>query len=139
MGPMRVILQSTFVRYLIVGAWNTFFGMAIYAMLYYWLGRHVHYLVVLLPANLLAIANAFLGYKLFVFRTRGNALREYLRCHVVYGGMTLMNGILLFLAVECVRLPPVFANSISVVLITLVSFLAHRHFSFRRTDGPPSA
>ena len=36
-------------------------------------------------ANLIAITVAFLGYKWFVFRTRGNYLVEWIRCFGVYG------------------------------------------------------
>ncbi len=47
-----------FIRYLLVGGWNTVFGMTAYAGLYRWLGNSVHYLVLLVPSNILAITNA---------------------------------------------------------------------------------
>ena len=122
--------SSQFIRYLLVGGWNTIFGMAIYATLHHWLGSHIHYLLLLIPANILAIANAFLCYKLFVFRTRGNALREYLRCHAVYGIMMLVGAALLFLQVECLGLHPIVANCACIVITTIISYFAHRHFSF---------
>ena len=56
-------------RYLVVGAWNTFFGIAVYAALYQALHSRVNYLVLMIPANILAITNAYLCYKFFVFKT----------------------------------------------------------------------
>lgn len=124
--------QIQFVRYLLVGGWNTVFGMAVYAGLYSWLGQRTHYLVLLIPSNILAITNAYVCYKLFVFKTQGNVWREYLRCYVVYGGMMLIGAALLFVLVEWLRTPPVAANCACIAVTTVVSYLAHRNFSFRR-------
>lgn len=120
-----------FIRYLLVGSWNTLFGMGSYALLYRWLGGRVHYLVLLVPANILAITNAYLGYKFIVFRTSGNMVREYLRCYVVYGGMMLLSAGLLFVFVEFLKLNPVYANAVCVLAATVVSYFSHKHFSFR--------
>jgi len=122
-----------FIRYLLVGGWNTLFGLAVYAGLYYWLGNRVHYLVLAIPANILAITNAFICYKLIVFRTRGNILREYFRCYIVYGGMMLAGAAALLLLVEWLGMSPVAANCVSTVVLTFVSYLSHRNFSFKRS------
>jgi len=120
-----------FLRYLLVGGWNTLFGMGIYALLYRFFGERVHYLVLLVPANILAITNAYLGYKFIVFRTSGNMMREYLRCYVVYGGMMILSAGLLFVFVEYLKLNPVYANAVCVLVATVVSYFSHKHFSFR--------
>jgi putative flippase GtrA len=129
---LLALRHRQFVRYLLVGGWNTVFGMAVYAGLYSWLGQRTHYLVLLIPSNILAITNAYVCYKLLVFKTHGNILREYLRCYVVYGGMMLIGAALLFVLVEWLRMPPVAANCACIAVTTVVSYLAHRNFSFRR-------
>ncbi len=123
--------MSSFLRYLLVGAWNTVFGMAVYAALYRWLGGHVHYLVLLIPSNVLAITNAYVCYKLFVFKTQGNVLREYFRCYLVYGATMLAGAALMTGLVEWLRLQPIVANCICVGVTTIASYLAHRNFSFK--------
>ncbi len=120
-----------FARYLLVGVWNTLFGAGIYALLYRSFGQQVHYLLLLIPANILAITNAFLGYKFIVFQTRGNMLREYLRCYVVYGGMMLINALLLYLLVTFIELSPPIANIVCVLTTIIVTYFSHKHFSFR--------
>jgi len=125
-----------FIRYLLVGGWNTVFGMAVYAGLYHWLGNSVHYLVLLIPSNILAITNAFACYKFFVFKTKGNVLREYFRCYVVYGGMMLVGAALMFVLVEALRLPPVIANCACIAVTTIISYFAHRDFSFKQNPCP---
>lgn len=131
-----------FVRYLLVGGWNTAFGMFSYAALYHFFGGKVHYLVLLIPSNILAVTNAFFCYRLIVFRSRNNILLEYLRCYLVYGGMMLVGAALMWLLVGKLRLPPPLANCVAIAITTVVSFFAHRNFSFRpsaKTDANRSA
>jgi len=125
------MFQNQILRYLLVGGWNTVFGAGIYALLYRWLGPHMHYLLVLIPANVLAITNAYMGYKFIVFKTRGNYWREYLRCYAVYGGMTVFNALLLYLLVTMINLRPPVANVFCVLTTTAVAYFSHKHFSFR--------
>lgn len=124
-----------FARYLFVGGWNTAFGMLSYAILYHLLGGRVHYLVLLIPSNILAVTNAFFCYRIIVFRSKGNILLEYLRCYLVYGGMMLVGAALMWLLVGKLKLPPPLANCVSIAATTVVSFFAHRNFSFR-PPGP---
>ncbi len=119
-----------FIRYLFVGGWNTLFGVGLYAVAYYFWHEHIHYLALVIPCNILAITNAYVCYKLFVFRTRGNWLREYLRFYVVYGAAMLMGFVLMALFVELLHMHPVLA-SISITGITIVcSFFGHKRISF---------
>ncbi len=81
-----------FVRYLYVGVFNTVFGyisfVVILTLLNAVLPARLLYLTVVLASVLgmpLNITVAYLGYKLFVFRTKGNYLWEWLKCFAVYG------------------------------------------------------
>lgn len=118
------------VRFLLAGGWNTVFGFAVYAALYALLGAKVHYLLLLIPANVLAITNCFLTYKYIVFRTRGNGWAEYFKCWLVYGAMALLNAGVMCLLVTCSGINPVLANGLSILLCTAVSYFSHKRFSF---------
>ena len=124
--------HSEKINYLLVGGWNTLFGFLAFALLYYWLGRAIHYVVLLVIANLLSISNAYISYKLFVFRTAGNYLKEYLRFYVVYGVAFLLNIALLPLCVELFRLSPVIAQAGLMFINVVFSYFGHKNFSFRR-------
>ncbi|MFZ4396502.1 MAG: GtrA family protein [Kiritimatiellia bacterium] len=119
-----------FIRYLFIGGWNTLFGVGLYTIAYYFLHARVHYLVLAIPCNILAITNAYLCYKLFVFRTRGNWLREYLRFYVVYGAAMLLGFGLLALFVETLHMHPVWANIAIAGLTIVCSFFGHQCISF---------
>jgi putative flippase GtrA len=120
-----------FLRYLLVAVWNTFFGVAVYGLLYLWLGKHFHYLLLLIPSNVLAISNAFICYKFFVFKTKGNVLREYFRCYIIYGSVMLASAALVFVLVEWIGLAPPISNFVAVAVTTIFSYLAHKNFSFK--------
>ena len=162
-GLRRWLPSWQFGRYLLVGLWNTAFGYLTYAALTWVLSRHVAYgyLYAAVLSNFIAISVAFLGYKWFVFKTRGNYLREWLRCFVVYGAAALPGLLLLPVAVNaliyfCHVSPgarvghmahfqftaqylhstfltaPYIGGAILTAGTVIFSFFGHRHFSFRQ-------
>jgi putative flippase GtrA len=88
----RVFPPNQFLRYLCVGALNTVFGYTCFAFFLYLLNgtmpQRLLYLAVMLasvaafPIN---VTVAYFGYKFVVFRTKGNYIREWLKCITVYG------------------------------------------------------
>jgi putative flippase GtrA len=129
------------VRYLIVGGWNTAFGYGVFAALTYLFTGVIPYpyMVANAVASVLSITVAFLGYKLFVFKTKGNYLREYLRTWVVYGASTLSGLALLPVMVMLVGLViknaaivPYVAQAVLTPIVVASSFLGHKKYSFRR-------
>ena len=81
-----------FVRYLCVGAFNTFFGYGTFVVVLSLLNevtpQRFLYLTVILASVISTPFNitvAYFGYKFFVFRTKGNYLSEWLKCFAVYG------------------------------------------------------
>jgi putative flippase GtrA len=81
-----------FARYLCIGVFNTFFGYITFAVILTLLNAalpsRLLFLTVILASILavpLNITVAYLSYKFFVFRTKGNYLGEWLKCFAVYG------------------------------------------------------
>jgi putative flippase GtrA len=119
-------------RFLIVGAFNTAFGFVLFALMLHLAGDRVHYLVVLVVAMIIAVLVAFAAYRIFVFKVRGDVLRDLGRFSLVYVGALAFNVIALPLLVEVVGLAILTAQAILVVSTVITSFLLHRSFSFRR-------
>jgi putative flippase GtrA len=145
---------SQFIRYLLVGGFNTAFGYSLFALLN-WLFRGLgsfSYMYAWALANIVAITAAFLAYKWFVFRTRGNYVREWIRCFSVYGSGMIFGFIALPILVTALRhamCRPDLASYLAVALLTTVtvilSFFGHKEFSFRQrlvgedSKTPPKA
>lgn len=118
-------------RYLAVGGWNTLFGIGMYWVLIRLFGEK-NYLWLLVPGNILAITNAFLCYKYFVFRTRGDGWREYFRCYVVYSSSMIFGAVGMWLLVGLAGMPPVTANILLTFFTVVFSYIGHRCYSFGR-------
>ncbi len=140
-----------------VGVWNTLFSYALFAS---FVALYVHLLpqkwLVFTPdfasvtAKPLGITMAFLCYKHFVFRTKGNYLREWMRCFAVYGVGTLPELVALplltklflliplgfvsrFFALFHVAHPaPYLAGIVVAIFTAMYSYFAHKKFSFKR-------
>lgn len=141
-GSRKSLMQ--FVRYMLVGAFNTGFGYGVFALLIWSLGGlgAYSYLYAAALANLVAITVAFLGYKWFVFRTRGNYLIEWARCVGVYGSSAVISllGISVLVPVLRAHSPrpsraPYIAGAIMTVVTIIVSFFGHKNISFRQKLG----
>ena len=134
----------TLLRYLAVGACNTVFGYGCFALFTLLLSPIFSYGYVLasLLANLFSISFAFLGYKWFVFKTRGNYLKEWIRCVGVYAGSMIISAAALPFVVGIVRRQPghehsapYIAGAIVLAFSVVFSFFGHRHVSFA-ANGP---
>ncbi len=134
------IPDKQIIRYVIVGTWNTFFGYAVYAFFTYMLtGLVPHaYIFASVIANVISITVAYIGHKFFVFKTKGNYLREYMKFYAVYGVAVIVNITLLPFVVAAVsyvtnqeKYSPYIAGIILTSITVICSFFGHKNFSFR--------
>ena len=125
--------------YLVIGGWNTVFGYAVWAVLQYLLGDHLHYLVVVLLAWPIAVLNAYLGYRYVVFRSREPVVREFLRFSLVYVATLVVNLALLPVALNVLPFNIYVVQALLTTVVVVSSYLSHRYYSFggkRRRDVP---
>lgn len=118
-------------RYLIIGGWNTVFGYGVFAGLYFWLEGSIHYLWILSISFVISVANAYLGYKLFVFKTQGNIVSESLRVYLVYGVSFFFNLMMLPFLVEILHINIYFSQAFVIIVTIIGSYVMHKNFSFR--------
>lgn len=141
-GLADFVPSGQFLRYVLVGGWNTVFGYSCFFLMNRWLATMMpeySYLVASVVSSLLAVTVAFLGYKWFVFRTKGSYLREWLRTVTIYSGSIFFSALALAPLVWLIRhetpyqaQAPYLAGAAIAVCNVVISFLGHRHFSFAR-------
>lgn len=127
-----IVKHKSKIAYLIVGGWNTLFGYGAFAILYFLLSGRVHSIVILTISYVLSITNAFFGYKVFVFKTKGGGLREYFRFYVVYGGAFLVNLVMLPLFMNVIKLNAYYSQALITMLTIAGSYVLHKRFTFGR-------
>lgn len=117
-------------RFVIVGGWNTVFGYATFAILYGFLHERVNYLAIAVMAHAIAVVNAFVCHRLLVFKRRGSWLSTFARFNfsqITVGAIGLVG---LWVLVSICRMNPLTAQLLLTVFTVVLSYLAHRHFSF---------
>jgi len=119
------------IAYLLVGAWNTLFGYALFALLYYLLGTHLHVDVILVLSYVISIANAYIGYRFVVFRSTGSMARELPRFTAVYAVTLAANLVVLPLSLRLLPWNVYVVQGLFTVVIVVLSYLGHKYFSFR--------
>ncbi len=141
-----------FLRYLCVGGFNTIFGYSTAAGLLYLLSHYVppRYAYLTAPAasvlsTPLNITVAYFGYKILVFKTRGNYLVEWLRTFAVYGsgmipGLLALSAVTRFFqsALHLQHAAGYLALALIQGLTTIYSFVGHKKFSFKPAKTAPS-
>ena len=142
---MTRISKKQFVKYVIVGGWNTIFGYAVYALLTWILDTRYHlrysYMYSYIVGNIISISQSFVAHKYLVFKTKGNFWKEYKKGWMVYGTTALLSLIALPFAVElCSFLMPEphkwldkYIGGVAVTgLAAIASFLGHSNITFRQ-------
>ncbi len=116
-------------RYLLVGGYNTVVSYALYALFLYMSGNRYPQLA-LFASFLVSSVNSYWTQKIYVFGTKGNWKREYVRCLFSWGISYLMNMCLLqgFL---WLGLNPYVAQFIALALVTINSYLMLKYIAFQ--------
>jgi putative flippase GtrA len=123
-------------RFMLAGAANTAFGLAIYPLLLWSVPAfHTHYLIALGVAQATSLCFAFATYKIGVFRTRGNLAREFGTFSGFYLFNYAANWAALPLLVELGGVPPIIAQLGFTALLILGSWFWHSRVTFRSAGG----
>lgn len=117
--------------YLLTGGWNTLFGYVSFVVLYRLLSQTFNYSLILTFSYILSITNSYVGYKLFVFKTKGNIVREYFRFYLVYGGAFIVNLILFPVLTGVLMVNAYLAQGIIVFMTVVSSYVFHNKFTFK--------
>ncbi|MCL2567049.1 MAG: GtrA family protein [Alphaproteobacteria bacterium] len=123
-----------FIRFILVGGYNTVFGYVVFAALYYYWGENIHYAIILFFAYLIGILNNFILFKIFVFKTKGNWLKEGISTYISYAFIYPINAILLFITIDMYKLSAYMGQGISIVITTTITYLVLKFFAFKKRN-----
>ena len=130
-GWLLKVIRDQRVAFLAVGAVNTVVGFLCFAGFLVVLGQQ-RYLVALVCAHIVSVLVAFVLYRFVVFRVRGHVLADLWRFETVYLSALAVNFVLLPALVEIAHLPVLLAQALIVLVTSVMSWVGHKHYSFRR-------
>ena len=121
-------------RFVVVGVWNTVFSYLVFSGLYYWFGGGIGDLVVQAVAGVIGITQAYIMHRFLTYRSEGTWWREYFRFYIVYGGQVALQAVLFLVFSTWLGGNGYLVQLVSTVLLTIVSYWAHKNFSFRKVQ-----
>lgn len=119
-------------RYMLAGTVNTLVGFCAYPALLWtsdWFREH--YLVALLVVQVFCVCFAFTTYKVGVFRSRGNLMRDFVRFTSYYAGIIAVNWVVLPLFVEVVGVDPVLTQTVFNAFVVVFGYFWHSNITFK--------
>lgn len=123
-------------RFFVVGVWNTAFSVAMLWVLEHVIPYDANSILqkqaILTTVWVIAVTQNFFSFKLLVFRTKGNWLREYVKMYVTYSVTFLIQSVLVQLISGYFHQTLFVANIPVIFIVTIISYLGHKHFTFRR-------
>lgn len=128
-------LSSSQSRFLVAGVWNTAFGYLTFAALYLFFSQSLHYLIIAVVAQAVAVTQAFVLHRRFVFGSAGNWKAEFLRYNLSVTGIFLFGLVGLSVCIEQFGFNPLLAQAAVTGVCVVVSYLLHRDYSFRKSGA----
>ena len=119
------------VLYLAVGAWNTLFGYAWWALLEFLLHDYLHYIAILVISWPLAVLNAYVCYRRIVFRSKDSVWRELPRFSLVYLATMVAGLVALPFLLHTLPFNIYVIQAGYTVVVVILSYLSHKFFSFK--------
>lgn len=133
-------------RFLVVGVWNTAFNLAMLwifeRLLPYGPGSALARVigvvgakqVVLFVAWAVSVTQNLFTFKLLVFRTKGNWLKEFGRIFITYAGTFVVESVMIQVLSARFGLSLFIAKLPTVVVVMVLSYLGHKYFTFRTKE-----
>jgi len=128
-----IIHHNKKLRFLVAGGVNTLVGLSIYPILYLILEPiGIGYIKILLLAQLISITFSFITSKYFVFKTKGNSHKEYIKFFIFYGFYGALNLFCLPFFVEVLKITPIISQALFSIAIIVTSYFWHSFITFKQ-------
>lgn len=127
---MKQHLNAKNIRYIAASIVNTVFGYFAVIFWHYLLAPRFNMLTIGLAASICGITFSFFTLRLAVFKSQGVWWKEYLRCYIVYGAVTVLNIFGLWLLVDILGLSVWLAPFIITPICFVASYVSHTKFTF---------
>lgn len=118
------------IRFLVIGALNAAISYVIYALAVYVLGEGNYQICVALQWVLSSVIS-YLNQKFFVFCTKGNYIKEYLKCCSTWCVGYLLNVIILEIFVRFITQNVYIAQFIALALVSISTYILFKFFAFK--------
>lgn len=121
-------------RFLFIGGLNAAISYIIFAIFLYLLGDNHYQACVILQWTISSIFSYF-NQKFFVFCTKGNYFKEYMKCCSTWAVSYLLNVVILEFIVRFVIKNVYISQFISIFLVSVVTYVLFKYFAFKKASN----
>lgn len=119
------------IRFLLIGGLNAAISYVIFAIALYFIGDAYYQICVALQWAISSIFSYF-NQKFFVFCTKGNYFREYLKCCSTWLVSYIVNVIVLEILMKYVLHNAYAAQFISIFLVSAITYVLFKYYAFHK-------
>ena len=119
------------IRFLIIGCINAGISYLIFALCLFIFGDSLRQLCVALQWIISSVFS-YLNQKFFVFNTRGNYIKEYLKCCSTWFVSYLLNVLILELLVKFCIKNVLISQFVSLFVVSVVTYVLFKYFAFSK-------
>ena len=119
------------IRFVIIGCINAGISYLIFALCLFIFGDSLRQLCVALQWIISSVFS-YLNQKFFVFNTRGNYVKEYLKCCSTWFVSYLLNVLILELLVKFCIKNVLVSQFISLLTVSIVTYVLFKYFAFSK-------
>ena len=118
------------IRFLLIGGVNFVIAYMIYAASIFLLGKQ-HYQLCLVLQWVVSSVPSYLNQKFFVFCTKGNYIKEYIKCCSTWVLSYFINALLLEFFVKIAIKNVFISQAIAAFLAAMVTYVLFKYFAFK--------
>ena len=118
------------IRFLLTGGFNTAISYLLFLLLFE--GCRIDYNPALIIQYIISVNLSILTMRYYVFASRSNFMREYFKAWGAYLLILLFNLLWLNITDIFFKIYPAASQLVYIILATIITYLVHKHFSFRK-------
>lgn len=123
-----------FIRFLVVGSYNFAVSYIIFAILILFF-TDKNSQICLFLSYLISSFNSYFSQKFLVFQTRGDYLKEYIKCSITWFVGYVLNAILLNLLQNILNINVYLSQFICLGSVSVITYILFKYFSFRQKSN----
>jgi putative flippase GtrA len=120
------------IKFVLIGTSNTLISFLMFIVFLALLGKN-HYQLSLFASWVFSSVISFTLQKTIVFRTKGNWIKEYVKCLMTWSIGYGINAVSLELIVHYFELPILLGQILAILLTTISTFLLFKYFVFKKS------
>ena len=117
------------IRFLFIGGLNAVISYFVFVLAVFVIGDKYYQICAALQWGISSIFS-FVNQKVFVFGTKGNWIREYLKCCATWLISYIMNALILEVLVKYCRMNVYLAQILSIFSVSVLTYVLFKYFAF---------